>query len=267
MHHAFDTQPTDPGVSPLRAIRTHVIARNVAVQAEAKRCQCTFSRPRTHIRFDKTFLSSFKTSLQTFKDDARPLHPQRDELLDETDLDSFDGLVAARQAGDATPVMSDVKMNTAEMDVSEGEPLLITLTLMARDGKLSGPQLSQALHRQGFQYGDMMAFNLYVEPGQKQGAAVCTVVNVMEPGSFPDAGLEGIELPGVILLLQLPGPMEPRAAFERVLTIGQTLAAELPAELCDEHRNKLTQQGIAHLKDQVESYRFKQKLAQIKRRP
>jgi cell division protein ZipA len=217
--------------------------------------------------FDKTFLSSFKTSLQTIKDDARPLHPQRDDLLDETDIETFDGLVAARQGEGENAAGMDVPMNTAEISATEGEPLLITLSVMAREGKLSGPLLSQALRTQGFQFGDMMAFNLYAEPGQKQGAAVCTVVNVMEPGSFPDASLEGIEVPGIILLLQLPGPMEPRAAFERVLAIGQALAAELEADLCDEHRNKLTQQGIAHLKDKVESYRFKQKLAQIKRRP
>ena len=160
----------------------------------------------------------------------------------------------------------DADMTTADVSVSSGEPLDMMFTIMARQGKLSGPALSTAVHAHGFRFGDMMAFNLFSQTEQTHGLAVSTILNVMEPGSFPDAGLEGIEVPGIILLMQLPGPLEPREAFEKVLLIGQQLASTLDADLCDEQRNVLTQQGITHLKDKIETYRFKQKVAQIKRR-
>ncbi|MFO7603137.1 MAG: cell division protein ZipA C-terminal FtsZ-binding domain-containing protein [Gammaproteobacteria bacterium] len=192
---------------------------------------------------------------------TEPSPPHRDTALDAADLEGLDGLVAQREPTAVDSGDLDVVVN-----VEAGEPLVMMLTVMARQGRLPGPALAAALRAQGFCFGDMMAFNLFAQPGQRHGPAVCTVVNVLEPGSFPDAELEGIEVPGVILILQLPGPLKPRAAFERLLESGQQLAAALGADLCDEQRNILTRQGIAHLKDKIEAYRFKQKMAQIKRR-
>lgn len=212
--------------------------------------------------FDKTFITSFKSKSEA----PSPVHPRRDVSIDETDVNEMNGLVAAREDEPLVTSAIDVGMTTADVSVSSVEPLDMMLTVMARQGKLSGPVLSKALQAQGFHFGDMMAFNLFAQAGQAHGTAICTVLNVMEPGSFPDAELEGIEVPGIILLMQLPGPLEPRAAFERVLLIGQQLASTLGADLCDDHRNVLTQQGISHLKDKIEAYQFKQKVAQIKRR-
>lgn len=212
--------------------------------------------------FDKTFLSSFKSKSAP----TSPIHPKRDTSIVDEDLDVIDGIVADRKQGHAHTAEIVMEMTTADMGVGSGEPLVMMLTVMARQGKLSGPVLSDSLHALGFHFGDMMAFNLYSSAEQKKGSAVCTVVNVMEPGSFPDAQLEGIEIPGVILIMQLPGPVEPRVAFEKLLSAGQQLASDLDADLCDERRNRLTQQGIGHMKDAIEAYRFKQKMAQIKRR-
>lgn len=211
--------------------------------------------------FDKTFLTSFKTRTTP----AVPVHPQRDTSLAEDDLEVIDDIVAVREN---TPIVAtdDLEMTTADMSVASGEPLVMMLTIMARQGKLAGPALSAALHAEGFRFGDMMAFNLFAKAEQTRGAAVCTAVNVMEPGSFPEATLEGIEVPGIILIMQLPGPLEPRAAFDKMLAASQQLAEVLDADLCDEQRNRLTKQGIGHMKDKVEAYRFKQKMAQLKRR-
>ena len=211
--------------------------------------------------FDNTFLTSFKSK----PDVAAPVHPQRDASLAEDDLDVFDNMVAVRE--DTAEVShDDMSMSTDELTMDAGEPLVLMLTIVAREGKLSGPILSDALHNTGFRFGDMMAFNLFAKAGQTHGHAICTAVNVLEPGSFPDAQLEGIDVPGIILIMQLPGPLEPRTAFDKVLEVAEQLAEELDAELCDEQRNRLTKQGISHMKDKVEAYRFKQKMAQIKRR-
>ena len=212
--------------------------------------------------FDKTFITSFKSK----NEPSTPVHPRRDAAIDENDLSDVDGLVAARQDTQMETTAIDADMTTADVSISSGEPLDMMFTIMARQGKLSGSALSAAVHAHGFHFGDMMAFNLFSQAEQTRGSAVCTILNVMEPGSFPDAGLEGIEVPGIILLMQLPGPLEPRTAFDKVLLIGQQLAGALDADLCDEQRNVLTQQGITHLKDKIETYRFKQKVAQIKRR-
>lgn len=210
--------------------------------------------------FDKTFIFSFKSK----KEPSVPLHPRREVSLNVEDLNDMDNMVAARE--EVSEASSTLGMTTADVSIDSGEPMTITLTIMKHQGKLSGPVLSAALHAQGFHFGQMMAFHLYAQPELTRGMAVCSILNVLEPGSFPDAQLEGIEVPGIILLMQLPGPVEPRTAFERVLATGQQLARALDADLCDDHRNRLTQQGIAHLKDKIEAYRFKQRMTQIKRR-
>ena len=212
--------------------------------------------------FDKTFIFSFKSK----KKPSVPLHPRREVSLSVEDLNDIDNMVAAREGVSEASSAMDMGMTTTDVSIDSGETMTITLTIMKHQGKLSGPVLSAALHAQGFHFGQMMAFHMYAQPELTRGMAVCSILNVLEPGSFPDAQLEGIEVPGIILLMQLPGPVDLRTAFERVLAAGHQLARALDADLCDDHRNRLTQQGIAHLKDKIEAYRFKQKVAQIKRR-
>jgi cell division protein ZipA len=63
--------------------------------------------------------------------------------------------------------------------------------------------------------------------------------------------------------MQLPGPVDARTAFEQTLKLGRILAEKLDADLCDETRSVLSLQSIEHLKEKIEAYRFKTRMAKI----
>jgi cell division protein ZipA len=95
--------------------------------------------------------------------------------------------------------------------------------------------------------------------------SIFSVANAIEPGFFDLSRIQSTTTPGLAVFMQLPGPLECRKAFEHLMEISQRLASALSGELCDEHRNALTQQTIAHLRDKVDAYRLKQHSAQRKK--
>ena len=58
-----------------------------------------------------------------------------------------------------------------------------------------------------------------------------------------------------------------RRAFDKTLEVGMGLAEALDGELCDDSRSVVTAQTVSHLKEEIEAYRFKVRMAGVKQRP
>lgn len=150
----------------------------------------------------------------------------------------------------------------------DGEPLIIVLNVMAKSGHwFSGPDVLEALHDNGMQHGEMMIFHRYPDNTAKQ-QPVFSLANTVEPGNFNLDTIDQLQTPGLSLFMQLPGPLAARDAFELMLRIGRNLTEQLGGNLCDERRSVLTLQTIGHIKEQIESFLFRQKMARLqKHRP
>ncbi len=154
-----------------------------------------------------------------------------------------------------------------------GEELIIVCHVMAHEGtRFSGADILVATAEAGFQHGEMSIFHDLVVPegepatGSKAGSkpqAVLSLANALEPGTFDLNAMDSFTSPGLTLFLRLPGPLEGRAAFERLLSKGRQLAGRLNGELCDETRSVLTPQTVSHLRERVEAFRFKQQMARL----
>ncbi len=153
-----------------------------------------------------------------------------------------------------------------------GEELIIVCHIMAAEGgRLNGTDILAATARAGFQLGDRAIFHdLVVAPSADLATAspapVLSLANALEPGTFERDTMDRFSSPGLTLFLHLPGPLEGRAAFERLLSKGRQLAEGLNAELCDETRSVLTPQTVNHLRERVEAFRFKQQMAELGKR-
>lgn len=157
----------------------------------------------------------------------------------------------------------DVESVPSMVDEGEVEPLLIVMTIMAKqDHVFNGMDILDASLANGFVHGDMNIFHYY--PDQQSKRAVCSLANAVEPGYFEMDKIEHIKTPGLTLFMQLPGPMESRDAFETTVNLGKSLAEQLAGDLCDETRSVLTMQTIEHLKEKVEAHIFKARMNQIK---
>lgn len=141
--------------------------------------------------------------------------------------------------------------------------LIVVLNIMAKQNmRFHGLDILNAMREQGFEFGDMNLFHNFITQKSKQ-RPLCSVANTVEPGTFDIEHMAEMETPGLSLFMQLPGPMEDRLAFDRMLQLARALTEQLDGVLCDETRSKLTMQAIAHLKEKIDAFHFKHKISSL----
>ncbi len=128
------------------------------------------------------------------------------------------------------------------------EELVVMNVLAEIDRPYTGDELFAALRTCGLKFGDMNIFHR-VEPLTK--SVQYSVASAVEPGTFDMADMEAIRCPGLCLFMQLPGPEEPLAAFEDMLSVARSIVGSLGGELKDEHRNVMTAQTVEHYRQRI----------------
>ena len=170
--------------------------------------------------------------------------------LEQIDLAGLQGVAAdsASVAGGRGPAASTDEPPPA------GERLVVVLTVIARRGeKLPGAALREALEEQGLRYGENRLFHRHASGGPRS-AALFSVINVVQPGTFDLDTIDTMRTPGIGLFLCLPGPKDPQEAFERMIATARRLAQALDARLCDETRSTLSVQALNHLRERIAEY-------------
>lgn len=189
--------------------------------------------------------------------------PEYDDEPDADDIATLSGLslpiTEPEVDVDALGPMSAL----AEEPGASGETIIVAMNIMAREGqRFHGLDVLNAITEQGFVFGDMNLFHIYPDQPAK-GRAICSLANTVEPGSFDIEQMAELETPGLLLFMQLPGPLEGAVAFEHLLQSGRALAKQLDGVLCDESRSVLTLQTIGHIKEKIEAFHFKQKMSSL----
>ncbi|MBT8419562.1 MAG: cell division protein ZipA [Gammaproteobacteria bacterium] len=142
---------------------------------------------------------------------------------------------------------------------SSAKGLVLGLTIMAKSGRrFMGPSIREQLENAGMHFGEMRIFHHFGPDGQKTDQSVFSAADIMEPGTFPINDLGNYTTKGLILFMQLPGPLDGLVAFELMLNVAQKLAKSLEGELCDDTRSTLTTQAANHLRERIEEMKRKQ---------
>lgn len=81
--------------------------------------------------------------------------------------------------------------------------------------------------------------------------------HLREPGVFMLDAIHGLSTPGLLLFLQLPGPLEPMAAVDRLMAVAGQLAEKLNGTVCDERCGRMTTQTMVHLRSQAAEFDHK----------
>lgn len=166
-------------------------------------------------------------------------------------------------SGDAAQAdaQTDADAGAAEPSVGTvgtvgGEPVavdmtrpLVYLTLVAKQGQVSGRAVLDALDAEGFRPGMLQLFYWCsdAEPSVRYGVA-----NMVEPGILDPDALPDTEMPGLVTFMSVP---EDSASAFRILDAmvagSRRLARRLEATLCDETRSTLTAQAENHLRETI----------------
>jgi cell division protein ZipA len=150
------------------------------------------------------------------------------------------------------PKKPRIKPKPAERPSSSDK--IVSLYVVARRAAMfRGEAIRAAAEREDLEYGDMQIFNRVVERnGRRQ--IVFSMANAVKPGTFDLDHLRTLSTPGLVLFLQLPGPLESLKAFNAMLDCAQRLADELDGELRDETRSVLSNQTIDHMREEIQLY-------------
>lgn len=175
---------------------------------------------------------------------------------------------AGEEVAEAEPVTSTAPPQRPEPVVGRQEPHLeadklapappsrmtVLLTVVAPPSRpfrgpsilLAAQELKLKLHKNG-------VFD-YFPAGQVKGKPVFGIAHLREPGVFELESIGKLVTPGLLMFMQLPGPVRPGEALEMLLETARQLAQKLGGSVCDEHRLRLSSQTIGKLKSQVADF-------------
>lgn len=178
----------------------------------------------------------------------------------EQDLDAEKNEIE-HKAVEASNVSIDTKKNQQNIKVAydpvpEGvNELIISHTILSKDGYFNGSELFNAIQSAGLEYGEM---NIFHFPGdEKQNTfALFSIANVVEPGIFNLDEADTFSTPGISMFMRLPARIDNYIAYEKFIDVAQKITTKLDGELCDETRSQLTQQAITYKKEQIRKLNF-----------
>lgn len=192
----------------------------------------------------------------------REIDPLFDAIGDDgymdAELQRLDRLVT----DDAPPVEDSNVAQLSETPAEVHAPeKVITLFVLAPTGvPFRGSFLMEAMSEAGLQYGDMQIFHR-IEKQAGRDDTLFSVANIVEPGTFEPNRMDSFATQGVVLILQLPGPVDAIKAFDAMVTAARSLATSLQGSLCDATRSVLTNQTISHMREEVVDYQLRQRVA------
>lgn len=158
---------------------------------------------------------------------------------------------------------TDSKESTASQDEQTGEEgaseekKLVVLHVMARRPQaFKGTGIMDLVRELDLEYDDMRIFHKKVKrlSGRK---AMYSILNAVKPGTFDLDNMDQFETPGISFVMNLPGPENGLKAFNIMHEATKRAAEYLQGEVFDESRNRLSQQTVAHLQEEVQLFSLK----------
>lgn len=163
--------------------------------------------------------------------------------------------------GPTEPAAPAKPTGAAVPDAGSGEEKIVALTVMAKDrGPYRVADLIEVLEGAGLRQTEQGIFRRGMDTGHGT-AALYTVANILEPGTFDRQTGDETTTPGVALIMQLPGPFDGLVTFEQMLATAQRIAERLGGHVLDARRCDLTAQSIEHIREELLEYRRRARLA------
>ncbi len=192
-----------------------------------------------------------------------PREPRQAPRSGESPLGTNEPALRSERRSEPAPVRaprSDAKPVQAPDEV-------LVITVVSRDsGGFKGPELLQSVLDSGLRVGDPLGerdiFHRH-ESMAGHGEVLFSMVNALKPGTFDMDNLETFSTRAVSFFLTLPGPRNPKHAFDLMLSAARRLSESLQGDLKDEQRSVLTAQTIEHYRQRIADY---ERRARVNRR-
>ena len=129
--------------------------------------------------------------------------------------------------------------------------MTLVLTVMApRHQLFHGPKIQVVAEALRFRLNPAGLYELFPET-EAADVPILGLAHLRKPGSFEPQTLQELHTPGLLLFMKLPGPLEEMKALDLLVITADQLAQRLGGLICDEQRNRMTNQALARLRDEV----------------
>ncbi len=145
---------------------------------------------------------------------------------------------------------------TGEEDGSPERKLVVLHVMARRPQTFQGTSIMDLVRELDLEYDDKRIFHKKVKrlSGRK---AIYSILNAVNPGSFDLDNMDQFETPGISFVMTLPGPENGLKAFNIMNEAAKRASEYLQGEVFDESRNRLSQQTVAHLQEEVQLFSLK----------
>ncbi|HEX4909189.1 MAG TPA: cell division protein ZipA [Permianibacter sp.] len=145
---------------------------------------------------------------------------------------------------DVSPVRSSPanqrREHRSERPTRKAEPDVIALMVLASEGQFfKGSDLVPCMLEHDLRFGEMDIFHRHAD-ASGQGAVLFSVANALKPGTFDPDNMQNFSSPGISMFMQLPGPQDPRAAYNLMLATAEQIAHAMGGEVRDASRRPLS---------------------------
>jgi len=155
------------------------------------------------------------------------------------------------EASPTTPPASGEKSNIADM---------LVIYVLAKDEKgFFGPTLLQCILESGLRFGEHDIFHRH-ESKAGSGEILFSMANAVNPSTFDLAEMDHCHIRAVVFYLLLPGPRNPKVAFNEMLAAVRKLESTLGGEVKDDQHSVLTAQTIEHYRRRIAEFERKKLL-------
>jgi cell division protein ZipA len=162
----------------------------------------------------------------------------------------------------AAPVKAEVKSAPVRAEppaearreacATEALSMTVVLTVMAPQGRpFEGPRIQAAAEELDLRLNADGLFERFPDRETASGEPVFGVAHLRKPGAFELRALQDLSTPGLLLFMNLPGPLEGTEALDLLVISADHLARNLGGTICDERHNRLTNPMLLQLRGQI----------------
>ena len=134
------------------------------------------------------------------------------------------------------------------------EPEFLSLNVkVSKNNPIPGAQLIASLLTLGFKFGESDIFHRHVNSNGK-GPILFSLASMFKPGVFDVEHMETQQYFWLSLFMSLPIEGDTHQVFNMMHNAARKLADEFGAQVLDEHRSGLTQQGLQHYVERIREF-------------
>lgn len=139
-----------------------------------------------------------------------------------------------------------------EADAATELSMTVVLTVMAPRGQpFEGPRIQAAAEELDLRLNAEGVFERFPDREAAEDGPIFRMAHLRKPGAFDPWTLQDLSTPGLLLFMNLPGPLEGTEALDLLVISADHLARNLGGTICDERHNRLTNPMLLQLRGQV----------------